>query len=129
MKISNKQFKETCHLIIEINNNLKNFLKVRKKLNKHKPKKKGIEFKMEDLLKIPEINSDTSDDNLPEFIDEINDPNYSSDKDLTSSHTTKEKDLIPPPKNTKNKSKKPILLSLCRALWRIFRAKMENLAG
>ena len=84
---------------------------------------------MGDLLKIPEINSDTSDDNLPEFIDEINDPNYSSDKDLTSSHTTKENDLIPPPKNTKNKSKKHILLSLCRALWRIFRAKMENLAG
>ena len=53
---------------------------------------------MGDLLKIPEINSDTSDDNLPEFIDEINDPNYSSDKDLTSSHTTKENDLIPPPK-------------------------------
>ena len=23
----------------------------------------------------------------------------------------------------------PLLLSLCRALWRIFRAKMENLAG
>ena len=69
---------------------------------------------MEDLLKIPEINSDTSDDNLPEFIDEINDPNYSSVKDLTSSHTTKEKDLIPPPKNTKNKSKKTILYNVLK---------------
>lgn len=45
LTISNKQFKETCHLIIELNNNLKSFLKGRKNKLKKKLRQRLIKKK------------------------------------------------------------------------------------
>jgi len=129
LKISKAQFKKTCHLIIELNKDLKSFLKGRKKQNSKKPN-------LLDLINFcsePEPDSENLTKNIDETEDLIKFNCKSKKQKVKKYNLLKDEDLIPNYTSTPNgfnvlvnilkspKTKEVLGLTLTRDLTRLFK--------